>query len=87
MIPGSLKAWSNHILKAKQRKLKYVIHISNMFIFMSLLYFKGNFWALWGGWLCFGSNTATLLLAAGESQTEPVGHSKMIKWQSVYHWL
>lgn len=85
MIPGSLKAWSNHVLKAKQRKLKYVIHISNMFIFMSPLYFKGNFWALWVGWLSFVSNTATLLLAAGGSQTEPMGHNKMNKWKSIYY--
>lgn len=35
-------------LKAKQRKPKYVIGISNMFVFKSLLYFKGSFWALWG---------------------------------------
>lgn len=84
MIPGTLKAWGNHVLKAKQRKLKDVIHISNMFIFM---YFIGDFWALWGGWLSFVSNTATLLLAAGGSQTEPMGHTEMIKWESIYHWL
>lgn len=38
----------DHTPKAKQRKPKYVISISNMFIFKYLLYFRGNFWALWG---------------------------------------